>query len=69
MNKRIRKKKRKQKQAQKPDLQTAWNVVVEHLKQDGDHTYFIDALSSGGEYDIHCVSPYRTIVKSTLKSD
>ena len=40
MNKRIRKKK----QAPKPDLQTAWNVVAEHLLKDGASVYFVDNM-------------------------
>lgn len=70
MNKRIRNKKLKQVQDQKPNLQTAWNVVAEHLKKDGDISYFIDGpqFTKSGEYEIYCVSPDRVIIESSLKN-
>lgn len=64
-NKRIRKKKKKQ----QPTLQEAWNVVAEHLNEDGEVTYFIgrpDDLFSNTDkrWDIHAVAPNRTIIIS-----
>lgn len=65
MNKRIRKKK----QAKKPDLQTAWNVVAEHLKKDGEITHFISGnYTEKTELEIYTISPNRTIIKSTLNN-
>lgn len=74
MNKRIRKKKQKQQQAMKPDLQTAWNVVAEYLNKDGQVCYFVDRpsmLTTTYElrevnWEIHSADR-GTIITSTLK--
>lgn len=60
MNKRIKKKKQS-------ELQKAWNVVAQHLRDHGKIAYFISPNYSGNpELDIHTAIPKKTILVSTL---